>query len=260
MTRMLPRPISRAVIRAAALLPIGAAVGCGPKPDQLSAFLRAYEQNVSASSYRVQPPDGLEISSPEALEIDGEYQVVRADGKITLRLLGEVKVAGLTPVEIADKLEQLLSRYYVNPNVMVRVSTANSKRYFVFGEVGGPGPYPYTGNDTLLKALALAQPTFLAWKSQVRVVRPSHDENERRELVVDVDEIIQHGKTQNNVLLQEGDVIYVPPTPLAWVGLRLRELLFPVPFVGNAVNSPIDLRDSGARYDQPVNASARRSF
>lgn len=245
---LLLSPIRTAVAFVAACV-VAALIGCGPsKPGELSAFLRAHEQDVSGSGYRVHPPDLLEFTSPTATEIDGETQVVDSDGKVTLRLVGEISVAGLTPAEIGDKIEKQLSRYYQSPKVTVRVPGAVSKRYFVFGQVTAPGPFPYTGNDTLLRALAQAQPTFLAWNSQVKIIRPSHDKKERHEIVVDVDDIMQHGRLEKNVLLQEGDIIYVPPTPTAWVGLRLRELLYPVgPAIGT-VSTPVDARDQGYRY------------
>lgn len=205
------------------------------------------------------PPDVLEIFSPTSQELDGESQLIRPDGKISLKLVGEVKVAGLTPTEIAHKLEKQLETYYVNPKVNVRVANGLSKRYYVFGEVNSPGAYTYTGSDSLIRALALSQPNFLAWRSQIKVIRPSPDRTQRRELVVDVDEIVKHGKMENNVLLQEGDIIYVPPTPTAWVGLRLRELLYPVPPVAGSIATPVDLASTGARYNQPIDQQAGRT-
>src|SRR5690606_24323074 len=127
---------------------------------------------VSAAEYRVAPPDTIMISCAQAPEIDGEVQRIRTDGKIGLRLLGEVKMAGLTTAEAADKLERMLSRYYTNPSVNVRVTDQRSKFFYVFGQVQAAGPQYYTGRDTLLHALAMAQPTFLGWMSQVKVVRP----------------------------------------------------------------------------------------
>ena len=218
--------------------------GCSSGDQEVNAFLHEWEASVSASEYRVQPPDELEISSSHAPELDGEKQIVRLDGKISLRLLGDIKVAGLTPTEIARKLESLLEKYYLEPKVNIRVSSQASKTYYVFGQVGRPGAYQYTGRDTLLHALAISQPNFLAWRSQVKVIHPSHKDEERHVMTVDVDRIMNLGRLEQNVLLQEGDIVYVPATPMAWVGLRMRELLWPVTPVLGAAETPAEIADS----------------
>lgn len=213
-------------------------VGCAPEHQEINAFIHDYEASVSGTEYVVQPPDVIEISAAQAPEIDGEVQEVGHDGKITLRLLGQVKVAGLTPVDIARKLESLLGQYYTNPAVNVRLAKKLSKRVYVFGQVDGPGPYKYSGRDTVLSLLAKARPTFLAWKSEIKVIHPSHEGENRHVLKIDADQMMQEGDLAMNVLLEEGDIIFVPPTPLAWVGLRLQEILFPLQPVANMVNQP----------------------
>lgn len=224
-------------------LAIGALLGSGcasTAHDELVAFLRAHEAEVAGGSYTVRPPDSIAIHAPGAEEIDGTVQSVRSDGKVVLRLLGEVDVAGLSPEEIADKLETQLTRYYDDPEVLVQVAAYKSQFYYVFGEVNGAGPYPYTGRDTLLMALAQARPTFLAWRSQVRVTRPAPDGEEAKTIVVDLGHMVRSGDLSQNILLQEGDIVVVPPTPLAWVGLRVRELLFPVDPLLQAYGRPAD--------------------
>lgn len=109
--------------------------------------------------------------------------------------------------------------------------------YGTVGRVGvkmGRGEIrPYTGRDTLLQALAQAGPTFLAWRSRIRVVRPSPEEGSTKTIVINLDQMVRAGETTQNVLLQPGDIIEVPPTPLAWVGHRVRELLYPMaPVIG----------------------------
>ena len=218
--------------------------------NQMVAFLRSNEAAVSTGHYTVNPPDALAIHAPGAAEVDGVIQRVRPDGKLSLRLLGEVEVAGLTTQEIAEKLKMQLSHYYIEPEVVVEVVGYRSQQYYVFGEVGNPGPKEYTGRDTLLKALANSRPTFLAWRSQIRVVRPEPETGESKIIVVDLDKMVRDGETGQNILLQPGDIIEVPPTPLAWIGLRVRELLYPVSPILKAYSSPIDAMDTYDDYDR----------
>jgi polysaccharide export outer membrane protein len=222
--------------------------GCANQRDQLIHFLRSQEQVVSTGDYRVAPPDALTVHAPLAPEIDGQTERVRPDGKITLRLVGEVQVAGLTTREIAAKIAQELSRYYVEPEVVVDVAQYASKYYYVFGEVYGPGPKPYTGRDTLTMALASARPNTFAWRSRIRITRPGPDAQRRATIIVDLDEMLRTGSTDQDILLQEGDIIEVPPTPLAWVGHQVRALMYPVSPVLNAYETPADFMDSTDTY------------
>lgn len=205
-----------------------AGLGCSDtKYENLKVFLQAHEQDVITTDYRIQPPDVIMLSSPTSKEVDGHIQRVRGDGKISLKLLGEVKISGLTCAETGAKVADLLARYYTDPTVSVRVMSSDSQKIYVFGEVSAPGAYAFTGRDSLIDVLSRARMTWLAWRAQVKVIRPSANPDERHELVLDVDKLITKGDMRTNFLLQAGDIVYIPPTPLAWTGQRVRELLFP---------------------------------
>jgi len=237
------RSISRSCVAVAAICIPLAAIGCGPSDAEINAFVHDHEADVTGAEYIVQPPDTLEITSPTAPEIDGEKPPVNADGKITLKLIGDVKVAGLTPTEIARKLETNLQRYYQRPVVSVRVARRESKRIFVFGEVAGSGAHPYTGRDTVLSVLSQSQPKFSAWADRVHVIRPSHEDDKRHVIVVNANDMMKRGDLGKNFYLLEGDILYVPPTPLAWIGQKFQELLQPVQPAAQTVITP------GLTYD-----------
>lgn len=239
-------------IRVAGLLALGAA-GCAPPYEDLRVFTQGHEKEVAAVTYRLAPPDVISISSPTASEIDGDTQPIRSDGKITLKLLGEVQAAGLTPTELAAKLEQQLCKYYVSPAVSVRVASFQSQKLYVFGHVGRSGVLPFTGRDTVLDVLASAGLARGAWGTNIKVIRPSADEKARREITVDVDRIMQTGDLKSNFLLQPGDIVYVPPTPFVWAGLTLQEVMFPVREAANAYSLPAQVI-SATDYYQDQNS------
>lgn len=216
----------------------GVTAGCSENNTDIVSFLKAHEHVVSGNDYVLAPPDVITIHAPVSPEVNDTTYQINPEGKITTKLLGDIKVAGLTSKESASKIQALLDRYYVDPEVAVEVRAYNSRNIYVFGEVGNRGVYPYTGRDTLLNVLARAQPTFLAWRSKIEVIRPDPVTEQRKKLVIDLDEMIRSGDPTMNVLLQEGDTVYVPPTPLAWIGLRVRELLFPVSPALNAYTAP----------------------
>ena len=232
--------------------------GCASRYDDLKVFVQQHEQDVAASEYVIEPPDILAITSPTCPELEGEEQIVAPDGKITLRLLGEVKVADMTPREVSARLKELLSVYYTDPEVTVRVASHESKKVFVFGEVTSGGALPFTGRDTVLDMLAACRMNRYAWGAQVKIIRPGPSESERHEIVVDVDRMMQTGDLRSNVLLQEGDIVYIPPTPLAWMGMRIQDVLFPLQSAAQAYSTPATFMGATEYYRN--RGSARTSI
>jgi hypothetical protein len=69
----------------------------------------------------------------------------------------------------------------------------------------------------------------MAWEERVQVIRPSADEDVRPKIFeVNFDRMITHGDTSKDVLLQEGDIIYVPPTVLAAMAMKIEEFIQPI--------------------------------
>jgi polysaccharide export outer membrane protein len=207
--------------------------GCfASNPEDIQAFVKPYEVNVTAENYTVQPPDEIEIHSTDVPEVHMQRQRVRPDGKISFELLGEVDVAGKTPKEISDVIGQRVKELYTltgEHSVDVRISVYASKSYYVVGQVMRPGPRVYTGRDSLLNALVSAQPNTMAWEEKIQVVRPApHEGEEPRIFEVNLNKMVQRGDTTKDVLLEEGDIVYVPPTILAAAGLILEEFISPV--------------------------------
>lgn len=239
---------------------VGTVTGCASNQHELHNWLLDHREHGASIDYRVGIPDELTLSAPRIPEIDGEVQTIQPDGKITLRLLGEVRVVGMTTREIDAKLTTLLQEYYEDPKVQVRVTQYRSKKIYVFGQTGrteGGGvrsakgnatSIPYTGKNSLIDTLATTGLNFIAWRSQVKVIRANPDKLRRHILTVDVDRMMQEGDTSMNVLLEPGDIVYVPPTPLGWVGLRVQEVLFPFAPVINAYTAPATVIDANDEY------------
>jgi polysaccharide export outer membrane protein len=82
---------------------------------------------------------------------------VQTSGTITLPLLGDVAVAGLSPRAIAERLRDLLGRdYLVNPQVEVKVKDYLSQFVSVVGEVQAPGRKAIKGRTRLIDSLVEA--------------------------------------------------------------------------------------------------------
>ncbi|UCG32833.1 MAG: polysaccharide export protein [Phycisphaerales bacterium] len=239
--------------RALIVLLLWVAGGCSDHKYDVGDFLQSHTYAASGSDFKVMPGDVVSFSSPHVLEIDGISQQVDIDGAIDLDLIDRVHVAGLTPRQIKYKVESQLVPFYKDPSLRVRVVTQNSKKIYVFGQVGRPGSYPFTGRDTVFDVLMAANPTFIAWKSEIKLIRSSPNPDERREMKVDFDKMATNGDMRMNMLMQEGDILYVPPTPLGWLGLRLRELLFPITPALEAYEMPARFLDAQDDYDEHFN-------
>ncbi len=200
-------------------------------------FKVASGHDTSVNEYIVDPPDEIIIKAPNIKEIDGSKQVVRADGKISLNLLKEVKVSGLTIAQIQKVLVDIATQYYSNPDIKVEV-VANSKFYTIFGRGSTTGgKKPFTGNDTVIKALAESGMNENAWPQQVIVTRPGRAGSQPAVAIVDFMKIQQTGDLSQNYLLNQDDIITIPDSPLASFNFKFSQVLGPVTGVSAAGGS-----------------------
>ncbi len=188
---------------------------------------------VLEETYTIGAPDELTIAIFPQNELDQVVQV-RPDGQITMNLIGDVFVEGLTPEEVDAVLSQRLREYLKGAEVTVTVSGFGSKHIYIVGEVAGPGRYSYTGKTSVLDAVMTAGSfTRRADIGRFILVRPS----ETNPQVIDVDfaEVVRNGRAEYDLYLQPGDLLFVPPNGLARVGYNLEALLFPFqPLIGPA--------------------------
>src|SRR5690242_15989881 len=93
------------------------------------------------NSYRIGAGDSLEINVWKEPEASVPNVVVRPDGKITLPLLKEVEVNGLTPVELQKLLVSKLDPHFIHgADVTVVVREIHSKKVYLIGAVKKEGP------------------------------------------------------------------------------------------------------------------------
>jgi polysaccharide export outer membrane protein len=218
------------------VLAAGVSGGCAGKGGQAKAntslnnWLATQAAQGAPVVYEVQPPDVIRIIAPGIKELHEQETAVLPDGTVDLNLIGLVRVAGKTPEQIAIELRRLASRYYdaENLDISVQITEFRSKMIYVFGQVEDPGPRPYTGRDTVLQILADARLNQIAWPERIIVVRPHDDPTVRQKVTVDLRQMYETGSVDHNFMLEDGDVVYVPPTPLAQFNITFNRLLFPV--------------------------------
>lgn len=198
--------------------------------NNLNQWLATQNANLPQLEYKVNAPDVLLITSAKVKELDGREARVRSDGKISLPVVGELFVADKTPAEISRLIRSKLAEFYSTDVLDVAVSVAEykSKNLYVFGEVDEPGIKPFTGRDTLVHVLAEARLNESAWPQRIVIVRPHPDPSIRQRITVDLKEMYQTGQLARNYLLEDGDVIYVPPSPLAELNTTTDKIVDPL--------------------------------
>ena len=221
-------------------------VGCSSNPryTDYHAFVQEPRRPASNEPYLIGPPDVLEFKSARVRELNNYRETVSPDGFINVPLLGRVEVAGRTTSAIQAELEDRARFYYQDADVNVRVSKYASKKVFVFGQVTAPGAYYYNGSNTVLDMLAQSKPTELADPGSILIVRPDENGELRARMTIDLDRMITTGDTTLNAVLQEGDIIYVPPSGVAKVALTFQQLLLPFQPLVSTINGPGNVTDA----------------
>ncbi len=211
---------------AAALCAAGCAAGTYPSNRALQAKLMTMARNPEVEAeYQIAPPDALGIEVKGYPEYSRQV-TVRPDGRITVYSIGDISVQGLTTLEAAEVIRQELLKELSQPSVTVTLLSASSKAVYVFGEVRSQARQPYYGDMTLLDAIGSAGGvTLYADAGKVTITRGSIDKPEV--LVASLRKLVYKGQEEQNIVLQEGDIIYVPPTGFAKVGYAMNQLLFP---------------------------------
>lgn len=162
-----------------------------------------------ASTYIVGEADVLRINVWKQPELSQPSVVVRPDGMVSVPLVGEVRVSGMTPVQIEAALVSDLKQYVNEPRVTVTVAEIGSKLVYVTGEIQHPGAYPLVGPVDVLQIIAKAGGvTPYAHRRSVFVLRQVNGKKEK--LPVNYSQIF-HGKNpEKNINLQPGDTVVVP--------------------------------------------------
>jgi len=166
-------------------------------------------QEKYTTEYRVGPKDLLEISVFGLDELNKTVRVSE-DGKITLPLLGEVEVDGLTKTELERRLSQLLEEKYLqNPQVTVFIREYQSKRVSVLGAVEHPGTYELLGRQTLLQIISKAGGLTQDAGKEIIVIRQQED-GTSTSLKIPIDDLIVKGDANLNIPLRLDDIINIP--------------------------------------------------
>jgi polysaccharide export outer membrane protein len=163
---------------------------------------------VNDNNYVIGPEDVLNVNVWKEPEVSGSVPV-RPDGKISLPLLNDVQAAGLTPMQLMNELTEKLKKFITDPRVTVTVSTINSRKVYVLGEVARPGAVPLAPEMTVLQALTSAGgPTPYAKATKMYILRKEN--GSQNKLAFNYKEVVKGKNVEQDVVLKPGDTVVVP--------------------------------------------------
>jgi polysaccharide export outer membrane protein len=165
------------------------------------------DTKTAPAAYVIGRDDVLNIIVWKQPQLSGNVRVA-GDGTVTVPLVGPVPAEGLTCDQLQADLVKRLTPYTQNPNVTVRIASANSQVFYVLGEVTKPGSYPLRSGEVLSQGLAQAGGfTVFADKSAIKIARRQHDQD--IQMTVNYRHI-EKGELKADIPLEAGDTITVP--------------------------------------------------
>mgnify|MGYP001572887467 FL=1 len=183
--------------------------------EDSTASVEVPEAIATMSHYAVGETDILEITVMRHPEVSGQF-VINNEGNIQYEFVGDLNVLGLTKDQVKKLLTEKLSDYIIDPEITVKIVGYNSKIIYVVGEVGRPGKI-YMEGDTMTVHEALVEaglPLLSAKTNAGRLITPSNTGNPLIRKV-NVEKLLYQGDLRENLVMQPGDTLYVPPTFLA---------------------------------------------
>lgn len=172
----------------------------------------------SPLAYQISIGDKISIKLFYNPDLNQEV-TVQPDGNVSLLLVHEVKVLGLSSEELRKMLTQEYSKYLQQPELSVVVTEAVGSRFFVGGEVAKPSMERLTGPTTVLQAVETAG-GFLpsARLDEVLVLRRGKD-NKPFQIKVNAKNAMKGIDLSQDIYLKPYDIVLVPRSNIADVDL-----------------------------------------
>ena len=159
------------------------------------------------SQYALGTSDIIHVNVWKSAELS-QTLTIGPDGFVSMPLLGDIHVAGLTTSELAHELARQMKDYIVNAQVTVSIVEIRSRQVFITGQIGKPGAYPLISPVTVLQLIAQAGGlnTFANRKS-IFILRSGNAQ--ARKLPFNYTTALR-GDMKQNILLQPGDTVIIP--------------------------------------------------
>ncbi len=210
-------------------LGLAALVACTSSPDKrvlqylnTEGYGKRYTGNSLQDDYLT---IGDRISYQDSYNPIVGSSTIGVDGTIDFDQAGRVWVAGMTKEQAEVYLTEKALAYYGQADVKVMLAP-RPKTYWILGEIGLKGRKNLMEDLTLFDAVMLASPSdHTANLGRVRLIRA--DPVDPLVFTANISQMYTEGDSTFNFVIQENDIIVVPPTMLAQVGYFISDLVSP---------------------------------
>lgn len=187
---------------------VSAAPATAPSSILHPGLPAATTETLVDNDYRIGAGDVLDISVWKEPSVSVPSIIVRPDGRITVPLVKDITVAGLTPAEAEKAITHALAPFITDVNVTVIVTGINSKKIYIIGAVKREGPLAYTHKMTLIQALTEAGGlTDYAKRKKIYVLRAQNSKETR--IPFNYDAVLK-GKQPDHLWLLPDDTVVIP--------------------------------------------------
>ena len=148
---------------------------------------------------------------------------IDASGKIMFPLIGDVVVTNRGIFELRDELKERLSKYIVNPQIVINVISILSQKIFVLGEVNSPG---YFILDSTLKVSGAISKAggFTQYAKISNTILIRRGQGKADILIIDLEKTLKGGDFNRDKIMQNGDILYVPPKTIVNVARFMQNI------------------------------------
>ena len=209
-------------------------------PFATPEIIKMYEANL-AHEYYIGPGDKIKLDIWDRLELSGEH-LVGPYGNISLPLIGEFHIGGLSRDEATKSIRDAYSKLYNEPIVTITILQYMNNKVYVLGRVSNPGIIHLDGHATILEALSMAGglPTIdkSAFLSKCYIIR-----GKEQIIWINLLQLLGKANMKLNISLTNNDIIYIPDSTDASV------------FVMGEVNHPgsYAIQTSGMSFLDAIN-------
>ena len=164
--------------------------------------------------YKLQPSDVVVVKYRYTPEYDATVSV-RPDGFVTLPIVGDVKVSGLTVADAGREVRAAAERRLRDPELTFELKEFQRPRFVVGGEVDKPGQFELRGRITVLEAIAMAGGLKTSAKHSKVVLFRRFDDTRAVTRVIDAKALAKPDRIEEDPVLRPGDFLFVPQNTIS---------------------------------------------